>query len=105
MITPNRHERRRRDTLQARGFSDKEIRKEPHALEARAASGIPPSAMGDPLLNSTDVRRHCGNVSVMTLHRWRGALGFPSPDLVLLRKNYWRLSSLERWLAEQASAA
>ena len=57
----------------------------------------------DPLLSANDVRRHIGGVSAMTLHRKRTGSGFPAPTLVMGKKNYWRLSVVEGWLAQVAA--
>lgn len=56
----------------------------------------------DPLLGSIATREHVGGVSVMTLHRWRKEKKFPNPDVIINKKNFWRLSSIEAWLRKQA---
>jgi predicted DNA-binding transcriptional regulator AlpA len=63
--------------------------------------------MDDPsefLLNSGDVRRRCGNVSLMSLFRWLRdpTVAFPRPDIVISKRNYWRESTIAAWLASRA---
>jgi hypothetical protein len=60
----------------------------------------PPPIVGDPILDSLTVRQHCGNISEATLSRYRKA-DFPPPDVQVYRRNFWRLSTIERWLASK----
>jgi hypothetical protein len=86
----NRHVRRATTILRRRGYSDTEI------SEAIGKGG-------DPLFDSLGVREYLGSISDMTLWRWAGQLGFPGPDFVLGRRRFWRLSTIEGWLARQRS--
>ena len=51
----------------------------------------------DPILTSTEVRNLCGNISQMTLWRWRESMDFPKP-LTIATRNYWQLSEVNAWL-------
>jgi predicted DNA-binding transcriptional regulator AlpA len=51
----------------------------------------------DPILSSSEVRTLCGNISQMTLWRWRKYMGFPEPFKIATR-NYWQLSEVNAWL-------
>ena len=53
----------------------------------------------DDLLTSAQVRAMLGNISDMTLWRWQRDLGFPPPDHVINRRNYWRRGRARHWLA------
>jgi predicted DNA-binding transcriptional regulator AlpA len=86
MIDTNRHERRRLNKLRTSGYSNEEMLL---ASDRQA---------GDRLMDARGTREYIGNISEMTLWRWRQALGFPAPDLIIGRRNFWRLSSIEYWL-------
>jgi predicted DNA-binding transcriptional regulator AlpA len=96
----HRHERRRNEPLNRRkliyrqGAVDEEISQ----FQLR-------DSWVDPLLSSRGTREYCGDISEMTLWRWGKELNFPPPDFVILRKRYWRLSSIEHWLDSQVNAA
>jgi hypothetical protein len=89
MLEHNRHERPQAIALRRRGFNEEQI------AEALAATG------GNPLLDSNGTRKYLGNVSEMTLWRWGELLGFPGADFVIGRRRFWRLSTIEGWLAQQ----
>jgi hypothetical protein len=101
----DRVERRRIEALRRHGLTDEQIASIPP--RHRPASSLPASA--DPILDSVSVRQHVGDVSEMTLWRWEQNQGFPRPDLVINRRKYWRLSTVDRWLdgliGEQNDAA
>jgi predicted DNA-binding transcriptional regulator AlpA len=58
----------------------------------------------DDLIASRCVKIMCGNVSDMTLWRWGKCLGFPSPDVTINRRKFWRRSTITAWIAAQADA-
>ena len=49
-----------------------------------------------------EVRRICGDVSEMTIHRWlnRADLNFPKP-IYIGRRRYWREAEIVAWLDAQ----
>jgi hypothetical protein len=46
------------------------------------------------------------NVNRRTIDRWRKnpALAFPAPDLVILKREYRKLETIERWERKRATA-
>lgn len=50
----------------------------------------------------SDVRRLCGDVSEMTIHRWlnRADLSFPKPAYIG-RRRYWKEADVIAWLDAQ----
>jgi predicted DNA-binding transcriptional regulator AlpA len=60
-----------------------------------------PNRLGNPLLGAPAVQEYCGGISNMTHWRWEQDLGFPPPDIVIARRRFWRLSTVENWLEEQ----
>jgi hypothetical protein len=60
---------------------------------------------GDPLFDAIAARRYVGNISDMTLWRWRKSLGFPEEDLRIGHRRFWRLSTIEGWLAQAKARA
>jgi len=89
MLEPNRNSRRRPLALRRHGHDDDELRKMIDAVG------------GDPLLDARRTRKYCGEVSDMTLWRWTETLGFPPADFIIGNRRFWRLSSIEAWLARQ----
>ncbi len=57
-------------------------------------------------INSAEVRRLCGNISNMSLHRWLAAqrLGFPKPAYVN-GKRFWIKGDVLAWRAAQFAEA
>ncbi|WP_096785885.1 AlpA family transcriptional regulator [Rhodobacter sp. CZR27] len=58
------------------------------------------------LITSAMVRSICGNVSDMTLWRWRNdsAMNFPRP-IYIARRRYWREADILTWIEERAKQA
>lgn len=58
------------------------------------------------MLNSRQVREHCGAVSDMTLWRWLNDENsrFPAPTYVN-RRRYWRASEIDMWWQSRTVAA
>lgn len=54
------------------------------------------------LVSQTDVRRRLGNVSNMTIHRWRKAGILPEP-VVIAGRNYWHEHVIEALARNGAS--
>jgi hypothetical protein len=46
------------------------------------------------LLSQREVKRRMGNVSSMTIYRWRQSGMLPAP-IVMNRRNYWRAADIE----------
>jgi len=46
-------------------------------------------------------------LTIRSIDRWQSdpRLNFPKPDLVIFRRKYWRLSTIEGWEAQHAEAA
>jgi predicted DNA-binding transcriptional regulator AlpA len=59
--------------------------------------------VGDPLLDAK-ARRAYLSASEMTLWRWAQDFGFPPPDVVIGRRRFWLLSTIDRWLAQRIDA-
>jgi predicted DNA-binding transcriptional regulator AlpA len=57
------------------------------------------------LLTSALVRQHLGNVSEMTIWRWTYERDFPRPDVIIARRKFWRLRTIEAWIAAQRADA
>ena len=57
-------------------------------------------------LSTAQVRERYGNVSEMTIWRWRhdSELGFPEPDPIR-KRNYWRSDRLDAWDEARKKAA
>jgi predicted DNA-binding transcriptional regulator AlpA len=93
MLSPqtNRHGHRRIDTLRAHGLTEDE--------NVTAPDREP--SLDDPLLSAKQVCRSLGRISEMTLWRYARDLNFPDPDFVLSRRRFWRVSTVEHWLASQ----
>jgi predicted DNA-binding transcriptional regulator AlpA len=72
---------------------------------AVALRRVAEDASGDPLFDSLMTREYCGDVSAMTLWRWAREHGFPPPDVSIGRRNYWRRSTLDRWLQSKQRKA
>jgi predicted DNA-binding transcriptional regulator AlpA len=89
MLEPNRNSRRHPLALRRHGHDDDELRKMIDAVG------------GDPLLDARRTRKYCGDISDMTLWRWTETLGFPPADYTIGNRRFWRLSSIEAWLARQ----
>lgn len=55
---------------------------------------------------ASEVRRLCGDVSEMTIHRWlnRCDLGFPKPAYIG-RRRYWKEAEIIAWLEARQSEA
>mgnify|MGYP001767622208 FL=1 len=53
----------------------------------------------DPLISDPELRRIAGNVTPMTIWRWRKA-GILPPALVINGRNYSRKSAIDKALAE-----
>ena len=58
----------------------------------------------DCLVNNPQLRRLCGNVSEMTVHRWRKNpnLNFPVPFKICGR-NYWKRGTIDAWIEARAA--
>lgn len=54
------------------------------------------------LINSNTVRRKCGEVSDMTLHRWTRDRNFPKPDVVIANRKFWYENAVDAWIDAQA---
>jgi len=68
-------------------------------VERRSEHALRPGdKLGDPLLNSGQKREYLGRISPMTDWRWSKKHGLPPPDVVVGRRGYWRLSTIERWI-------
>jgi predicted DNA-binding transcriptional regulator AlpA len=65
------------------------------------AIGVPAP---DDLLTTAGVCRVLGGISVMALWRRRKTGGFPAPDVVINRINFWRRSTVQAWIAKQETA-
>jgi hypothetical protein len=89
------------------GYTDEDIRELP---DRRAGNPAPQHAeretrlTGDPLLDGRGTREYLGRISEMTHWRWRRDLNFPDPDVMISRRNFRRLSTIERWLEAQSAA-
>jgi predicted DNA-binding transcriptional regulator AlpA len=94
----NRHERRRNESLTRQKSIYRQGAVDDDQFQLSDSGS-------DPLLSSRGTREYCGNISEMTLWRWAKELNFPPPDFVILRKRFWRLSSIERWLDGRSKAA
>jgi predicted DNA-binding transcriptional regulator AlpA len=92
--TKDRAERRRIDLLLEEQIVAAEV-------PPRQKPAIEMPAGADPLLDSTRVRAFCGGISQMTLHRWIGKRDFPRPDLRVGQRRFWRVSTVEGWIARQ----
>ena len=64
----------------------------------------PDQQLGDPLLSAVGRRRFLGDISEMTAWRWERDFGLPGPDLVVGKRRYWRLSTVNRWVTETIAA-
>ena len=56
------------------------------------------------MMTSADVRRTCGGVSLMTLHRWIKGSGFPRPVYVNNRR-FWRADDVNAWWNSRSTIA
>ena len=67
----------------------------------------PPPAwtQGDFFIPSKDVRRRLGNISKMTLFRWRKRERFPEPFYITPQKPLWRLSEILAWVERHPTKA
>jgi predicted DNA-binding transcriptional regulator AlpA len=90
--SPNRHARRRDETLRRRGFDDDEIAEAPDR-----------EAGGDPLFDARRTQEYVGGISAMTLWRWAAEHAFPKPDAILSRRRFWKRSTLDKWIAAQVT--
>ena len=63
--------------------------------EVIAGAGTPAAA--DDYLTSASVRKMYGDISDMTLWRWRKGLGFPPPDLIVNGRKFWRRHTVAAW--------
>lgn len=59
----------------------------------------------DDLLNSAQVRQLIGAISDMTLWRWTRERGFPLPDVVIVRRKFWRRATVQAWITAQIAGA
>jgi len=91
----NRSERRRGEALTESGL-------DPDKTPERATQRSPMD--GDPLLDARGRRRYLGNISEMTAWRWERDYALPPPDLVVARRRFWRLSTLDAWIATRRAA-
>jgi predicted DNA-binding transcriptional regulator AlpA len=98
-LSPNRGERRRLEALRARGFTKAEIDEIPPRHKT------PKPVVGNPYFDIHGVLQHFGGVSDVTMWRWEKKLGFPKPDLIVNRRRFWRLSTLESWVPVPKEAA
>ena len=88
--------RAERRALTRRGVAPEQIEVPPRQ---KPPIQMPPGV--DPLLDSARVCLHLGGISNMSLHRWTGKRNFPKPDLRIGQRRFWRLSTVERWIASQ----
>ena len=51
----------------------------------------------EPRITQREVKRLCGDISDMTLWRWREQADFPCPDEKINGRNYWRKSRVIQW--------
>jgi predicted DNA-binding transcriptional regulator AlpA len=60
---------------------------------------------GDPLFDARGTRKYCGDISEMTLWRWSAQHDFPSPDVIIGRRRFWRRSTIDDWIDKMAGEA
>ncbi len=62
-----------------------------------------PDLDDEALLNSTQTKARCGNVTDMCIWRWLRdpRVQFPQP-VKINKRNYWRLGDLRRWQEQHA---
>jgi predicted DNA-binding transcriptional regulator AlpA len=67
------------------------------------AQAVGASPLTDDLLTSRGVRKTLGDISPMSLWRFRRNLDFPPPDLTINRTHFWRRATVQSWIARQAA--
>ena len=89
------------------GISDDEKELLRIARKSRARRRLTKSA-ADPHAHLTgDLLAERYNTTRRTIDRWRDdpRLKFPPPDLIIFRRKFWRLETIQAWEQQQAAAA